>query len=623
MGRSGRVMIPMMVGSMAVVGCERSPAASQPPSTGGRSWTSVPAPLGGSASTILVLGSGTVLVGTEDEGVFRGSPEAGWEALPDHRATPRVEALVEAPGGAVLSASFAGLFRSDDLGASWDQVGPADESYLSLAASDGVLLAGSFSSGVLRSADDGRTWSPLPGSPFGPILSLAITPGRIYAGTYGGVHRSLDGGETWSVVRGLGYVNALFADGALVLAGSRFGGLFRSGDSGTSWTSLDAAFPPFPGAFPGGIARLPDGGLVLWMDFAVFVSRDEGLTWTREAWPQTDRISHVAARADGLLVAGEDGLWAWDPGTPWRIAGLRGLSVSSAVRAEDEILGGAWTQLSGGLYRFQPGNARPIALRDQYVRDLILTPTGSVIAAASSLEEPGLGGLFRRGVGEDVWWPSAPRGADFLALAETPAGVLVAGTGPSNPLDPAGSFAEAFRSTDDGASWQPWSDGLAQATVESVLALDVSPTGDVYALADTRTGDRRILKRPAAGGMWRTLPLPADADLSRSAWAVTADGSVVTAARPDGLVRTTDDGSSWEREPGPFSGATIDGLARDGARLYAGTTSGLWARSDAAGWQRVDAVPADAHVIRVTLSGSDVVAITLDHGVFFGEVTVR
>lgn len=610
--------------AVALSGCNgESPMTPGPTASTVRNWTAVAAPLGGSPSSVLVHSSGAFLVGTEDEGVYRGSPESGWLALATHRTTPRVEAMIEGAEGAVITASFAGLFRSADVGATWSKVGPEDQSYLALARRDGEMLAGSFRSGILSSDDGGRTWQPKGASLPGPILALATTQDRVYAGTYNGVFTSADDCQSWELILSLGLANALFAEGDLILAGSRFGGLYRSIDRGGTWTSLGDGFAPFPGAFPQGIARLSDGHLVLWMDFAVFVSSDDGGTWVRESWPPRDRISQVTPAGETILVASEDGLWAWTPTTGWALAGLHPLAVSAALRIDGEVYVGAWKQLSGGLYEWRSGALQPVALRDMAIRDLTALPSGTVLAAASSLEEPGLGGLFRKEGPGDVWIPVVPRGADFLSLVRLSGGELIAGSGPSAPLSPEGSFAQAFRSSTDGITWEPWSEGLSDAGIVAILELEGSTGTVAYALGETADGSRTILWRSRDGPAWRVARLPADVDLSRSAWTAVSDGSLLTAAKPEGLVRASVDGTSVEREPGPFAGATVESLAWDGIQLYAGTSNGLWVRSHEGEWAAVSAVPTDAQILRIRLAGRDLVVMTVAHGVFFGEASQR
>jgi hypothetical protein len=112
--------------------------------------------------------------------------------------------------------TIAGLFRSDDGGASWFKLpGPLAEQtvYALHQGTDGVIWAGS-ANGLWSSADYGATWAPAPGVPPRTVIRLgeltgALTgegaseltgngPPRLWAGTEdSGLWLSADAGATW------------------------------------------------------------------------------------------------------------------------------------------------------------------------------------------------------------------------------------------------------------------------------------------------------------------------------------------------------------------------------------------------------------------------------------------
>jgi hypothetical protein len=113
-----------------------------------------------------------------------------------------------------------------------------------------ILVAGSYPGcRVYRSADNGVTWTNL-GKPSGlnasdyTITSFAYCgSGVVVAGVepYGAIARSTDYGLTWGVSWGLGFAlihSVEYLGSGVVLAGSSTGRIFRSTNSGASWSDL-------------------------------------------------------------------------------------------------------------------------------------------------------------------------------------------------------------------------------------------------------------------------------------------------------------------------------------------------------------------------------------------------
>lgn len=256
----------------------------------------------------------------------------------------------------------AGVFRSDDGGATWREINDGivykDIWALTQHPSTGVLYAGTSPAGVFRSDDRGETWTAcdslwqLPSTrgwhgPVAPYISrmkdLAVSDDDpdlvIGAIEEGWLVRSSDGGATWeqvdqAVPHDSHSVRFVPGAPATVVLGSQ-DGMFRSTDNGRTWSSANEGldgrrYTPAPlvthGARPGvlfcsvaavgpGDWRRPEGG-----DAAFCRSDDGGQSWTTllEGLPKPlvaipRAIAVDPANPRGYLAGLTDGsLWATD-----------------------------------------------------------------------------------------------------------------------------------------------------------------------------------------------------------------------------------------------------------------------------------------------------------------------
>ncbi len=225
----------------------------------------------GSSGTTVLTGT-TVLAGTS-RGVFALDPA--------HGAEPR--SVLESRGvrdlfgvnDRVFAGTGAGVFVSNDGGATWSASGLADhEVWQVRATADGaVLYAGTQPAGLFRSVDSGETWAeiesfaalpeaaewcvplddPLPGRARALVVD-ADDPDQLWVGVeVGGIAHTTDGGETWSFGQPGGNpdLHMMWAhpeeDGVL-FASTGYGradhiaeeiegnaGVFRSEDDGRTW----------------------------------------------------------------------------------------------------------------------------------------------------------------------------------------------------------------------------------------------------------------------------------------------------------------------------------------------------------------------------------------------------
>jgi photosystem II stability/assembly factor-like uncharacterized protein len=146
-------------------------------------------------------------------------------------------------------------------------------------------------------SNDGVSWQAISpvfdGSAISAIEVAPADPKRIYVGTEnGGVFRSLDRGKTWSpdvsgaampgnMITRLDTTAKLGADTVFATV-ANFGHshVFRSDDGGRSWTDIDRG--QLPDVPHHAILIKPDDPKTLFVanDVGVYVSRDQGKTWT-------------------------------------------------------------------------------------------------------------------------------------------------------------------------------------------------------------------------------------------------------------------------------------------------------------------------------------------------------
>jgi len=297
------------------------------------------------------------------------------------------------------------VWRSTDLGETWtsssaglsygeSQDDPAVTRVWNVTAIGGSVYAGVEPAGIFRSDDGGATWTHVAGlreHPSTPgwqpgagglilhsIVAHPSDPARMWVGISAvGIFHTADSGSTWQARnRGVRAVDspdaypetgqcvhkfALHPDRPEVLYQQNHAGAYRSDDGGASWLDINAGLPSTFG-FP--IAVHPHDPRTIWTvplngddrgryvpdgRFAVWMSRDEGATWA----PQTEGLPADAAfvgvlreamatdRHDpaGLYVGTSTGqlFGSRDEGRSWRLLAdfLPGISSVEIAQLDD------------------------------------------------------------------------------------------------------------------------------------------------------------------------------------------------------------------------------------------------------------------------------------------------
>ena len=265
-------------------------------------------------------------VATVGDGLFRSDDlGSSWTKEPGLAASARLYSLCAA-SGELLVGGEGRIFRYGER--AWTELAlPAPDTQVwSLAAMDGVILAGTRPLGLFRSDDGGRRWESLsfpvtPGEPqpHAPrITALLPSPwaaGEVWAGVeVGGVFASADGGRSWSAaneeIPSLDVHGLAWSSGGILLAATPRGvAMWRS----ARW--MEGVFEPAD-RYCRALAARPDNPGMLYCGFGdgppgtrgeIALSTDGGRSWRASGvLSDTDgTIWSVATAADaaGLVLA--------------------------------------------------------------------------------------------------------------------------------------------------------------------------------------------------------------------------------------------------------------------------------------------------------------------------------
>ncbi len=499
--------------------------------------------------------SGGVFVSHDNGRIWQGTGLAGHA----------VRALVEATSdrNVLVAGALDGVFRSNDLGKSWERITPLADSKLrnfdSLATDPrdpSIIYAGTFHL-PWKTVDGGKNWVPIHEGMIddSDVLSLEVdasNPQRVFASACSGIYRSEDAGASWRKIEGIPYsarrtliIRQDSSDPKTLFAGTTEG-LWKTADGGTRWRRIS------PKAWV-------VNSLVIEPAVQISVRDDETGsldprarvligTEQRGVLASDDGGDHFRALNEGFRHQRIISL-AMNAEKPGAIAAVLAKSPEQVVETEDG--GRTWSAMDAGLN----GNV---------VTRIFSSPAGWITAL-------GFGGLARFDTQKGKWLPLGHAEAfrfvvNDMAFAET--------------AWFAASTDGLFVTQDNGSTWAALPFSTRDLPVDSVrVSSDARRLRIVSSNAMVFSDD--------AGKTWKWHDLPLDS--GGVIRLESADDDTLLAAARNGLYISWDDGAAWRKlQTGLPSTTPVDLLIRPGFWLVAMRGRGLFlSLNNGASWSRV------------------------------------
>jgi photosystem II stability/assembly factor-like uncharacterized protein len=273
---------------------------------GGRDWTiEAPAVVVGPVFALAFAADGQRTLVSTGLGIFCGAGNS-WRQVSAPQGIAPARAIVRSGvAGREYLAGWAGLYRSDDWGASWSNVarGLPHETATALLEVHGSpeILYAVIQGGIWASDDGARSWTSRGGIFPASVDALAVDsqhPTRLWAAGGDRLFKSDDGGASWqrigrtlpepnTTVRGIAA-----GEEAVVVTTDR--GLYRTIDGGASWTMIVENVPAHLEAGP--LVRDPGDSATLYAGFA--------LVPYPEIWRRAAEREGAFARLSVISLAG-------------------------------------------------------------------------------------------------------------------------------------------------------------------------------------------------------------------------------------------------------------------------------------------------------------------------------
>lgn len=338
------------------------------------------------------------------------------------------------------------------------------------------LYLSSFGGPVKKSTNNGLTWSTIP---LGNTENVSIhdfhyKDSRLYAGTYmGGVYSSSDSGATWAGDNlGMkGYISAVSVLDSNIFAGTLGDGLYRSSDFGNSWVRCDSGLTS---SYIVSVKNL-FGNIYISTGDGLFRSGNLGISWNSIQGNYGGRVLEVV----GTRIYSGRNIYPYvhysdNAGLSWNSTNVNTLNGCNSIAGnQNYVLAGSYNS----PYAYFSNN-----------NGVSWTPISAPIT--SSISACALTSNFVIAGGYTIWrssllinnWTQTSSGWPFNTWVN-----CMHTQGGTKPL--AGGANGIFNSTNQGLTWNDFSDGL---DYKHVLDIDEN-SGMLYIATSNGLWSRSVI----------------------------------------------------------------------------------------------------------------------------------
>ncbi len=539
-----------------------------------------------------------------------------------------------------------GIYQSLDSCASWfpSNTGLTDHYIFSLLACDSNIYASEFG-GVYISTDRGYTWSARSsGLPASSIYTLLRRDTNIFAGSQSGVlYLSTDQGNSWNQAGLLSKsIYDLVADSQSIIASTVYSGLFRSTDNGISWMPSDSGLPS---SIVYSVASVM-GNFLAGTDSGIFVSSNHGSSWYRASVPET--VSIVCAFhpiGSTIYAGGKTVLSSADSGRSWSILSQEPFQyqISSMASISNSLLAGTrhgflissnggsvWTESNSGIVgtrinRMQESEGILYSIADnvKLVRstdkgllwEVVNTPfisrnlTDILLCDSSIFITTSDSGIYRS-TDKGYHWVSINNGLSTMYITSiiNRGEYIFAGTLDSGVFYTMNRGDQWTRTASDPSS--PSSLHVEQLLFNSNHLFMRSSSGSLFVYLDSITSWTRI------NGNYEFPPI--------YFYRIAASNTCLYASSNHGLVYSTDEGGSWNRDTSSIKPmSSLSSLVSTGSIFLAGTYEGKVFISEHVGqsWKDIsDGLP-KSYILSIAQDSADLYVGTFGCGIWKRPLT--
>lgn len=408
----------------------------------------------------------------------------------------------------LLAATSAGLYRTADGGATWTQILPASTYDVEFQEDNGAIVYATTNQ-VLKSTNAGVSFSALGATCAGARYNIEIArsnPKVLYTlCTNGTVQKSVDAGATWTVVPASGVMLYGYYDNVLAVSPVNEKIVYvagfnirRSTDGGNTWSSVAVA-----GHVDNHVIKFAPGSsstLFSGNDGGLFKSTNSGATWTSLnkglAITQFYRIG-ISRTDPSIMVAGaqDNGNMKYAAGTFTNVTNADGMQGFIDWSNSNVIYAGIQF---GGFYRSTNGGASFSS---------ISTPAAGAWLAPWCQDPSAAKTIY---ASTDKVYKSTDQGTTWAAISVALAGIgqfTVLKVAPSNTqVIFAGSGTKLYRTSNGGGSWTDITSGLPVATnfLTDVTINDTNPA-IAYATFSGYVAGEKVYLTSNGGGTWTNI----------------------------------------------------------------------------------------------------------------------